>query len=123
MAAKLALLSGGNPQIAKAEGNDAVQAYIAAIPGWKRDIGRRLDALVTRAVPGVKRVHVASGVRMDLAARDDAYVEELAKHHVGGHLKVAPEHTSDVVLTAMKKPPQHTFEAFAAKKKPEFEGD
>jgi uncharacterized radical SAM protein YgiQ len=68
-----------------------------------------------RAVPGVKRVHVASGVRMDLAARDDAYVEELAKHHVGGHLKVAPEHTSDVVLTAMKKPPQHTFEAFAAK--------
>ena len=68
-----------------------------------------------RAVRGVKRVHVASGVRMDLAARDDAYVEELAKHHVGGHLKVAPEHTSDVVLTAMKKPPQHTFEAFAAK--------
>ena len=69
----------------------------------------------TRAVPGVKRVHVASGVRMDLAARDEAYVEELAKHHVGGHLKVAPEHTSDVVLNAMKKPPQRTFEDFAAK--------
>ncbi|NUM53260.1 MAG: DUF1801 domain-containing protein [Candidatus Hydrogenedentes bacterium] len=49
------LLSGGNPQIAKADGDAPVQAYIAAMPGWKRDIGRRLDALITRTVPGVKK--------------------------------------------------------------------
>src|SRR5262245_39674198 len=67
-----------------------------------------------RAVPGVKRVNVASGIRMDLAARSPEYVSELASHHVGGHLKVAPEHTSDVVLNAMKKPPQRTFERFDA---------
>jgi hypothetical protein len=52
-AAKPKLLSGGNPQIAKAYGDAPVQAYIAAMPGWKRDIGRRLDALITRTVPGV----------------------------------------------------------------------
>jgi hypothetical protein len=50
-----ALLSGGNPQIAKADGNAPVQKYIAAMPGWKRDVGRKLDALVTRAVPGVRK--------------------------------------------------------------------
>jgi uncharacterized radical SAM protein YgiQ len=50
-----------------------------------------------RAVPGVKRVHIASGIRMDLANLDEAYVDELATHHVGGHLKVAPEHQSDRV--------------------------
>src|SRR5690349_5123611 len=49
------LLSGGNPQIAKAEGDAPVQAYIAAMPGWKREIGRRLDAIVTRAVPNVRK--------------------------------------------------------------------
>lgn len=49
------LLSGGNPQIAKGYGDEPVEAYIAAMPGWKRDIGARLDALVTRAVPGVKK--------------------------------------------------------------------
>jgi len=48
-------LSGGNPQIAKAEGDAPVQAYIAAMPGWKRDIGKRLDALVVRNVPGVRK--------------------------------------------------------------------
>ena len=45
------LLSGGNPQIAKGDGDAPVQAYIAAMPGWKNDIGRQLDALVTRTVP------------------------------------------------------------------------
>lgn len=50
---KPALLSGGNPQIAKAYGDAPVQAYIAAMPGWKSGLGRRLDALITRAVPGV----------------------------------------------------------------------
>jgi hypothetical protein len=54
-AAKPALLSGGNPQIAKAYGDAPVQAYIAAMPGWKRDIGRRLDALIERTVPGVHK--------------------------------------------------------------------
>lgn len=49
------LLSGGNPQIAKAEGNAAVQAYIAAMPEWKRDIGKRLDALIVRQVPKVQK--------------------------------------------------------------------
>src|SRR5689334_7852062 len=47
------LLSGGNPQIAKGYGDAPVQAYIAAMPGWKSDVGRRLDALITRTVPGV----------------------------------------------------------------------
>jgi hypothetical protein len=54
-AAKPKLLSGGNPQIAKAYGDAPVQAYIAAMPGWKSDVGRRLDALITRAVPGVQK--------------------------------------------------------------------
>jgi len=54
-AAKPALLAGGNPQIAKAGGDAPVQAYIAAMPGWKSDIGRRLDTLVARTVPGVRK--------------------------------------------------------------------
>ena len=54
-AAKPALLSGGNPQFAKADGDAPVQAYIAAMPGWKREIGRRLDALIVRTVPGVRK--------------------------------------------------------------------
>lgn len=49
------LLSGGNPQIAKGEGDAPVQAYIAAMPGWKSDVGRRLDALITSTVPGVHK--------------------------------------------------------------------
>ena len=53
--AKVRLLSGGNPQIAKADGDAPVQAYIAAIPGWKREIGEWLDALITRTVPKVKK--------------------------------------------------------------------
>ena len=52
---KVALLSGGNPQIAKGYGDASVQAYFAAMPGWKRDVGRRLDAIVERTVPGVKK--------------------------------------------------------------------
>ena len=52
-AAKPTLLAGGNPQIAKAYGDAPVQAYISAMPGWKHDVGRRLDAIVTRTVPGV----------------------------------------------------------------------
>jgi hypothetical protein len=53
--AKPKLLAGGNPQIAKADGDAPVQAYIDAMPGWKRDVGRRLDALIVRTVPGVRK--------------------------------------------------------------------
>jgi hypothetical protein len=55
VAAKPTLLAGGNPQIAKGDGDAPVQAYIAAMPGWKGDIGRRLDALIVRTVPGVRK--------------------------------------------------------------------
>jgi hypothetical protein len=52
---KVVLLSGGNPQIAKADGDAPVQAYIAAMPGWKSDTGRRLDELIVRTVPNVRK--------------------------------------------------------------------
>ena len=52
---RVKLLSGGNPQIAKADGDAPVQAYIAAMPGWKRDLGKRLDALIVRNVPNVRK--------------------------------------------------------------------
>ena len=55
MTRKPKLLSGGNPQIPKGDGDAPVQAYIAAMPGWKQDIGRKLDALVTKSVPGVQK--------------------------------------------------------------------
>jgi hypothetical protein len=54
-AAKAVLLTGGNPQIAKGDGEAPVQAYISAMPGWKQEIGQRLDALITKSVPGVKK--------------------------------------------------------------------
>jgi uncharacterized radical SAM protein YgiQ len=65
-----------------------------------------------RSVEGVKRVLVASGVRMDLARRDPEYLQELAAHHVGGHLKVAPEHTDPEVLRLMKKPSADDYVEF-----------
>lgn len=52
---RVRLLTGGNPQIAKGDGDAPVQAYIAAMPGWKREVGMRLDALIARAVPGVRK--------------------------------------------------------------------
>jgi hypothetical protein len=54
-AGKVVLLSGGNPQIAKGDGDAPVQAYIAAMPGWKRDFGKRLDALIVRTVPNLRK--------------------------------------------------------------------
>jgi len=54
-AARPVLLSGGNPQIAKADGDAPVQAYLAAMPGWKSGLGRRLDAIIVRTVPGVRK--------------------------------------------------------------------
>jgi hypothetical protein len=53
--AKPKLLAGGNPQIAKADGDAPVRTYLAAMPGWKRDVGQRLDALIERTVPGVRK--------------------------------------------------------------------
>jgi uncharacterized radical SAM protein YgiQ len=67
-----------------------------------------------RELPGVKKVFVASGIRMDLARRDPVYMRELAEHHVGGQLKVAPEHTDPGVLELMKKPSNDDFEKFGA---------
>ncbi len=54
-AKRVKLLAGGNPQIAKADGDAPVQAYIAGMPGWQRDVGRRLDALIVRNVPNVRK--------------------------------------------------------------------
>jgi radical SAM superfamily enzyme YgiQ (UPF0313 family) len=66
-----------------------------------------------RETPGVRRVFVSSGIRMDLAQLSPEYVGELAAHHVGGRLKVAPEHTSPEVLGLMKKPSIDNFGTFA----------
>jgi uncharacterized radical SAM protein YgiQ len=65
-----------------------------------------------RAEPGVERVYVASGVRYDLAARSPEFIRELARHHTGGQLSVAPEHTNPRVLEKMKKPPIEHYERF-----------
>lgn len=66
-----------------------------------------------RETPGVRKVFVASGIRMDLAQLSPQYMKDLAAHHVGGHLKVAPEHTDPDVLRAMKKPNVDNFGVFA----------
>jgi uncharacterized radical SAM protein YgiQ len=66
-----------------------------------------------RTEPGIRKVLVASGIRMDLAQLSPEYMRELAAHHVGGHLKVAPEHTDPHVLSLMKKPENGNFESFA----------
>jgi uncharacterized radical SAM protein YgiQ len=66
-----------------------------------------------RTEPGIRKVLVASGIRMDLAQLSPEYMRELAEHHVGGHLKVAPEHTDPHVLSLMKKPENANFEGFA----------
>ena len=65
-----------------------------------------------RESDGVKMVHVASGVRMDLANLDQEYIDDLAAHHVGGHLKVAPEHIDEETLRLMKKPGMDTYIEF-----------
>ncbi len=66
----------------------------------------------TRAVPGVKKVLIASGLRYDLAVEDPEYVKELVTHHVGGQLKIAPEHTESGPLTKMMKPGIGSYERF-----------
>ena len=65
-----------------------------------------------RAVPGVKRIAIASGLRYDLALRDPEYVEELVTHHVGGYLKIAPEHSEEDTLSQMMKPGISAYDEF-----------
>ena len=65
-----------------------------------------------RAIPGVKRVAIASGLRYDLALRDPEYIEELVTHHVGGYLKIAPEHSEDKTLSKMMKPSISAYDEF-----------
>ena len=72
--------------------------------------GQLLERL--RAVPGVKKVNVASGVRYDLAVESPEYVKELVQHHVGGYLKIAPEHTEQGPLSKMMKPGIGTYDRF-----------
>jgi len=67
-----------------------------------------------RALPGVKRVMVASGLRYDLAVKDPEYVKELVTHHVGGYLKIAPEHTESGPLSKMMKPGMGAYDEFKA---------
>lgn len=69
----------------------------------------------SREVDGIKKVNVASGIRMDLARRSPEYLRELAAYHVGGQLKVAPEHTDPTVLNLMRKPDNIDFEDFTEK--------
>ncbi|MEI7768166.1 MAG: DUF1801 domain-containing protein, partial [Phycisphaerae bacterium] len=79
------LLSGGNPQIAKGYGDAPVQAYLAAMPGWKQDVGRRLDALISATVPGV---HKAVKWNSPFYGRDDQGWF-LNFHCIAKYLKVA----------------------------------
>lgn len=66
----------------------------------------------TRALPGIKKILIASGVRYDLAVRDPLYIKELAEHHVGGYLKIAPEHTEAGPLSKMMKPGMGSYDRF-----------
>jgi uncharacterized radical SAM protein YgiQ len=67
-----------------------------------------------RAVPGIKKITIGSGVRYDLAVRSPEYVKELVTHHVGGYLKIAPEHVSEGPLSMMMKPGIGTYDRFKA---------
>lgn len=67
-----------------------------------------------RKIPGIKRIAIASGLRYDLAVEDPEYVKELVTHHVGGYLKIAPEHTESDTLSLMMKPGMGTYDTFKA---------
>jgi uncharacterized radical SAM protein YgiQ len=89
-------------------------------PSLETSAGAQLDLLRRlREIPGVKRVFIGSGIRHDLAlAAEPEYLEEVCRHHVSGHLKVAPEHVVDAVCERMHKPGRAVFEAFRER----FEG-
>ncbi len=87
--------------------------YPGVCENLQTDHGPLIDLMrAVREEEGVKHVFIASGVRYDLAERSPEYVKELATHHVGGHLSVAPEHASPKVLAKMKKPGIASFERF-----------
>ncbi|KAF5045031.1 hypothetical protein DSECCO2_485490 [anaerobic digester metagenome] len=83
-------------------------------PSLQTSHAPQLDLLARlRAIPGVKRVFIGSGIRHDLAlAAEPRYLETVCRHHVSGHLKVAPEHIVDAVTARMHKPPRAVFDAF-----------
>src|SRR5437868_4891592 len=81
------LLSGGNPQIAKGYGDAPVQAYIAAMPGWKSAVGRRLDELITAAVPGVRKAVKWNSPMYGSPDSDNTYF--LGVHVFAKYIKVA----------------------------------
>lgn len=92
------LLAGGNPQIAKADGDAPVQAYLAAIPGWKRDLGKRLDALITRHVPNVRKAvkwssplcgYRGPGGSVTVGAFSDQGAAFLEVENAGKHVELA----------------------------------
>ena len=80
------LLSGGNPQIPKGDGDGPVQAYIAAMPGWKRDAGRRIDALIEAAVPDVRKAVKWNSPLYGAADREGWF---LSLHCFDKYIKVA----------------------------------
>jgi uncharacterized radical SAM protein YgiQ len=86
-------------------------------PGICENLNTDHSALIqlyrkARAIPGIKKVLIASGVRYDLAVEDPRYVKELVTHHVGGYLKIAPEHLSDGPLSKMMKPGMGAYDRF-----------
>ena len=86
-------------------------------PGICPNLNTSHDALIelykkARAIPGIKKVMVASGVRYDLAVKSPAYIKELVTHHVGGYLKIAPEHTEAGPLSKMMKPGIGAYDRF-----------
>jgi len=88
-------------------------------PQLQHDHTPQVDLLKkARKIPGIKKIHIASGLRYDLALSDKKagheYMKELITHHVGGHLKVAPEHMDDEVLHLMKKPGLRNFDEFVS---------
>jgi hypothetical protein len=83
------LLSGGNPQIAKGYGDEPVQAYIAAMPGWKQGVGRRLDALIVRTVPGVTKAVKWNSPFYGLEGPDGKPAWFLGIHCFNKYIKVA----------------------------------
>ena len=83
------LLSGGNPQIPKGEGDASVQAYLAALPGWKRDAGMRLDALIVRTVPDVRKMVKWNSPFYGTAGGADGQSWFLSFHAFANYLKIA----------------------------------
>ncbi len=105
-------------QLTKGVCKDRQCLFPAPCPNLEADHSDYLALLrKLRALPGVKKVFIRSGIRFDylLADSDDTFFRELAEHHISGQLKVAPEHISDAVLTRMGKPKKAVYEAFVKK--------